>query len=495
MLEFCVVDGRLSRHDLVIGGTVSVQMSHLQGGTTFRNKLRPIVDEDIELGGKVAKFKFSEDSTRGIRKDLKSRQSLLPIDDIPLLDSAYFGFLSLEYNCSQKVVWVQVWLGNPEFGNSTNVSPQRFPLFSFLPDIRALKKRDHKMLGHVEQAKRCLLKCLHGVIIAGQADKVFAPPRTPCKREMSDSPHICQAIAMREHSAEIDRRLALIDALADKFAQDAVLTSEQLGSFDFGFGPERIKANQKGIWNPKDYAATLTIVSDPAGQYDDGDHGDSLYRYSYERQPAGRDPRGGSNVKLRAAMELQLPIIMLRKIGPGQYVPIMPVYVVADEPENQRFILALDESLRFIKDPTHLTQDERRYADRVVKQRMHQPEFRAKVLRAYETKCTVCELKRAPLLDAAHITADSDELGLPVVSNGLSLCKIHHAAYDENILGISPDYVVHINKAVLLEVDGPMLKHGLQEMNARKIWLPKRASEQPDRDRLATKFEKFQNAG
>ena len=194
-------------------------------------------------------------------------------------------------------------------------------------------------------------------------------------------------------------------------------------------------------------------------------------------------------------MELELPIIMLRTIRPGEYVPIFPVYVVSDDRPNRQFLLALGEGLRFIDDPLHLTENQRRYADRVVKQRLHQPEFRAKVLIAYETQCAVCVLKKGPLLDAAHITADSDDKGIPVVSNGLSLCKIHHAAYDTNLLGISPDYVVRINAELLLETDGPMLKHGLQEMNNRTISIPRRLIDRPDRERLSARFEAFREAG
>lgn len=294
---------------------------------------------------------------------------------------------------------------------------------------------------------------------------------------------------------ELSKREALMHALATEFAQNAVLTSRWLGRVDFGFGPERVKDVGKGIWNPSSYAGTLTIVSDPDSEYDDGDHGDSLYRYSYEKRPPGQDPRGGSNIKLREAMRLGLPIVMLRKIADGRFVPVMPVYVVKEEPEHRRFLLALDESLRFLPDPAHLTEDQRRYVERVVRQRMHQPEFRSRVLGAYELKCAVCDLKKTPLLDAAHITADIATDGLPVVSNGLALCKIHHAAYDENILGISPDYVVHINDDVLTEVDGPMLKYGLQQMDRRRLWVPRRAAQQPDKDRLAQRFEAFRSAG
>lgn len=283
-------------------------------------------------------------------------------------------------------------------------------------------------------------------------------------------------------------------SLATEFSQNAVLTSRWLSRVDFGWGPERIKDVGKGIWNPSSYAATLTIVSDPDSEYDDGDHGGSLYRYSYERRPAGQHPGGGSNAKLREAMRLELPIIMLRKVANAQFVPIMPVYVVKEEPEHRRFLLALDEGLRFLPDPAHLSEDQRRYAERVVRQRMHQPEFRSRVLGAYQRRCAVCELKKTPLLDAAHITEDSDDQGLPIVTNGLALCKIHHAAYDENILGISPDYIVRINSKVLIEIDGPMLKHGLQEMDRRNLWVPTRLKDRPDRERLAARFDQFKVA-
>lgn len=300
---------------------------------------------------------------------------------------------------------------------------------------------------------------------------------------------------MLDLSDEISKRNALMHALASEYAVSPTLTREWLSRLDFGWGPERIIDTSKGIWNPSAYAATLTIVSDPDGEYDDGDHGGSLYRYSYEKRPAGQNPQGGSNSKLREAMRLQLPIVMLRKVAGGHFVPIMPVYVVKEEPEHRRFLLALDESLRFLPDPADQSEAQRLYAERISRQRLHQPEFRARVLRAYDERCAVCVLRKVPLLDAAHIIADSADEGAPVVTNGLTLCKIHHAAYDENILGISPDYIVHINDDVLAEVDGPMLNYGLQKMDQRELWIPRRGQEQPDRERLSARFEAFKNAG
>jgi len=47
--------------------------------------------------------------------------------------------------------------------------------------------------------------------------------------------------------------------------------------------------------------------------------------------------------------------------------------------------------------------------------------------------------------------------------------KIHHAAYDTNIVGVDPDYRVHVRRDVLEEHDGPMLRHGLQGMQDVRI--------------------------
>jgi putative restriction endonuclease len=86
--------------------------------------------------------------------------------------------------------------------------------------------------------------------------------------------------------------------------------------------------------------------------------------------------------------------------------------------------------------------------------------------------------------------SDSDG-GQPVVSNGLAMCKIHHAAFDRGILGIRPDYVVQVRADVLLEVDGPMLRHGIQDVHGWNLELPKRTADRPSADALAGRFETF----
>jgi putative restriction endonuclease len=106
----------------------------------------------------------------------------------------------------------------------------------------------------------------------------------------------------------------------------------------------------------------------------------------------------------------------------------------------------------------------------------------------------MCRLRHADLLDAAHIIRDSDEGGLPVVPNGLALCKIHHAAYDRNILGVRPDLVIDVRRDILDEVDGPMLRHGIQEMAGIRLTVPRQRSAHPDRTNLERRYEEFRAA-
>jgi len=289
---------------------------------------------------------------------------------------------------------------------------------------------------------------------------------------------------------ELHLRQLIFERLADIVAENGVVSRAELEQLQVGDQQWRVIDRNRGIRNPKELLATLSVISNPKGPYADTHVGDCLYAYDYR---AGSTD--GDNRKMRRAFELGLPIILLRTIRPGIFVPIFPVYVVADDADSRRFILALDESLRFVSNPLQLKPAEREYAERIVKQRLHQPEFRGRVLLAYQTQCTVCSLRHGKLLDAAHIIGDTKQHGLPIVENGLSLCKIHHAAFDANLLGISPDYVVHINRALMEEIDGPMLRHGLQEMDGQLLTLPARASDRPGADRLAERFDEFRAAG
>jgi len=243
----------------------------------------------------------------------------------------------------------------------------------------------------------------------------------------------------------------------------------------------------RGIRNPSDFSSTLSIVSTADGPYDDTESDDGLLHYAYRKG----DPFGGDNVKLRHALETGMPLILFRKEVPNYLTPIAPVYVVYDYPEERTFLVALDEAFRYMGDLRDISEPQRAYALRLAKQRLHQPAFRTRVLLAYETRCAICQLRHGSLLDAAHIVPDGEELGAPITSNGLALCKLHHAAYDQNMMGVSPDLRVAVNRDLLHEVDGPMLRHGIQDMDGLRLISPRRNSDRPDPDRLQWRWHQF----
>jgi len=289
---------------------------------------------------------------------------------------------------------------------------------------------------------------------------------------------------------ERELRSQLMAALVERAAAgDGTLSRSELTSFQLGDRSWRVVDESRGIRNPAELLTTLSIISDPDGTYPDIEISPGVWQYAYQIGPLA-----GSNAKLRRAGELGIPVIFLRKLDKNVYLPVSLATVIHHDDVNRIFTIALGE-LEMLRDPANPTATERRYAERVVRQRLHQPAFRGIVLRAYDRQCAVCALKHPELLDAAHIIGDGEARGDAVVNNGLSLCKIHHAAYDRNLLGISPECEVRINRDLLEEIDGPMLKHGLQEMHGRRIGLPSRRKERPDRERLAERYAQFAAIG
>jgi len=266
------------------------------------------------------------------------------------------------------------------------------------------------------------------------------------------------------------------------------VSRRELEAFTFQGTPLKLIDQGRGIRNPRELAATLSILSQPGGPYEDVETTHGLLRYAYRIG----DPDAGDNRKLRRAAELGLPLILLIGIKPGVFVPFCPVYIARDVPDERYVEVAVDESLRYLPETDDV--DQRAYAQRLTRQRLHQPVFRARVLRANETRCAMCRLHHPELLDAAHIVPDNDAKGLPVVSNGLALCKIHHAAYDLNFVGVRPDLVIEVHPELLHEIDGPMLKHGIQELAGGHLLVPRPRADRPDAARLEERFELFRAA-
>ena len=247
---------------------------------------------------------------------------------------------------------------------------------------------------------------------------------------------------------------------------------------------------QKGIYRAAAQRgpAALSVNTSYKSPYDDEETADG-FRYAY-RSGSVDQP---DNRALRAACQLQVPIVYFVGTRPGWYRPEWPVFVIGDDPRARmvtltpgRMIGPYDEREPLLpEDPI-----ERRYAVRETRVRLHQARFRARVLPAYANQCTICRLKETRLLDAAHIVADTETAGEPAVTNGLSLCSIHHRAFDEDLVGVSPDYEVRVAPRLLEDEDGPMLDL-LKKAHATAIQLPTRKALQPDRELLAVRFDAF----
>ncbi|WP_240519947.1 HNH endonuclease [Brevibacterium aurantiacum] len=278
------------------------------------------------------------------------------------------------------------------------------------------------------------------------------------------------------------------------------LTREDLNDFSFADTGTRLIAPMQGIWKPGNYSAALsfrTSYTEPGKTppYEDSTGADGRFRYKWR----GTDPDHPENIGLREALYRRLPLIWFRGVAmnPARYQAITPVYIVDEEPEHQQFVFVAAEDVEAafeLSESAHETVA-RRYLLRMAKARVHQPVFRSMVLSAYENRCAVCMLAHPSLLDAAHIVPDNDERGVAAVINGLAMCKIHHAAFDRFFLGIRPDYVVEIRHDLLEEADGPMLRHGLQELHGNSLMsIPKSRRDRPNADLLEDKYEQFRNA-
>jgi putative restriction endonuclease len=298
---------------------------------------------------------------------------------------------------------------------------------------------------------------------------------------------------------------ALIRAAAFKHVRGLQEIHDPLGSEHLSAGfiyvGERLPLinQRRGIFKPQRMRYLLsirTVFPKPGARvwYDDQREvhrqiydGDQTVDYAF----MGDDPDAADNRWLREAWENQVPIIYFLGTSPGRFQAIVPAFIAGWDRQAKKASVAFGAP-----GEVALSADtaERRYALRTVKQRLHQASFRDAVIAAYRGRCALSGLPEPMLLDAAHIISDANErLGQPVVPNGIPLSKIHHAAFDAHLIGIDPDFRVHVAERLRAQHDGPMLE-ALKRLQSTTIHLPARERDHPDRDRLAERFEAFKAA-
>ncbi|MEX2488936.1 MAG: HNH endonuclease [Pseudomonadales bacterium] len=257
----------------------------------------------------------------------------------------------------------------------------------------------------------------------------------------------------------------------------------------------------RGIFKPRQLGRGLLSIKTTEPRqgrvniYSDQETDEGYFRYSLQRG----DAYAGGNKHLWEALEDRTPFIYFHAVAEGLYKAIWPCCVTnihaktgfaeivvgspgvvsASAPESVVYTLP--------------AAPERRYAVQETKRRLYQATFRENVLQAYNDRCAISGLPIRRLLDAAHITPDAEVDSSVEVSNGISLSRLHHQAFDANLLGITPDLKVVVSSQLLDSKDGALLT-ALQCCHNSKISVPRIEQARPDRDRLAMRFELFSEA-
>jgi putative restriction endonuclease len=115
--------------------------------------------------------------------------------------------------------------------------------------------------------------------------------------------------------------------------------------------------------------------------------------------------------------------------------------------------------------------------------RRRDPNFRPRVLNAYEYQCAVCgfSLKLGTLpvaLEAAHIKWHQAG-GPEEPSNGLALCSLHHKLFDLGAFTISDDFCLEESNQT-----NSAGKNTVSDFRGQKIFLPQEPNEHPDKEYL-----------
>lgn len=225
-------------------------------------------------------------------------------------------------------------------------------------------------------------------------------------------------------------------------------------------------------------------------RYDDQVASDEgFFTYCYQ----GAEVDAWDNRALAETYRLGAPLIYFYGVAPGLYRPLYPVFLQELDGPALTCRIAVDQP-GLLGGDAGTAAIRRAYVTVEAKKRLHQDAFRALVLRAYATRCAICNLPGTELVEAAHIVPDRDERGRPEVPNGMALCRLHHGAYDRNLIGIRGDYVVQVSQRLMREKDGPVLEFGIKAFHDKEIHLPSRCAERPVPEFLAERFGSFEAA-
>lgn len=132
----------------------------------------------------------------------------------------------------------------------------------------------------------------------------------------------------------------------------------------------------------------------------------------------------------------------------------------------------VEDALEEVKDttPSLTSKDEPEIKE--FKRKARNAAFSNNIKELYEYRCAVCGIKRFnkkgnPEVEAAHIYP-KEKNGPDKLINGISLCKLHHWAFDNGLLSITDDYKV----IVPTEINDDKNYEDITKFRGQKILLP-----------------------
>lgn len=272
----------------------------------------------------------------------------------------------------------------------------------------------------------------------------------------------------------------------------------------FQVGGKRVLfANQaRGIFKPQQMSAALSIKTtvprtgrsrwyrDQGLGSENLDHDTGLLRYDLARD----GPNDPTNQALLAAMHWNAPLIYFIGLAPAIYQPIFPVWVQEFKQEEGYVLLTTADSRNLELSSSDIIRDsnEASYSLTLTRIRLHQAKFSIRTKTAYQWRCAFSGLPVRELLVGAHIVPDA-EGGPPWVQNGVCMSALHHVAFDSHLIGVDPDFQVHVSSQLYEQEDGDLLV-ALKDLNGTQLRLPREQEDWPDRDFLARRFECFRNS-
>lgn len=280
-------------------------------------------------------------------------------------------------------------------------------------------------------------------------------------------------------------------------------------SIDTEYGKTLVATKAKGIYKPKWSKYALSVRHSLGSPYPDLDpviRDDGTWSYAYFQE--GLEPRARdeefTNRALMQCLSDRVPVAVFRQLSehPARY-EVLGLALVAGwgngyflfdgfardgyghqlqfpSASNSTTETVAHESVVDLFSPSSAVDERARVIAQVV-QRRGQPQFRSKLLVAYERECAISRCDAAQALEACHIFP---YLGPRTnhVSNGLLLRADIHTIFDLGLIAINP-------ASLRIEVSRLLIKSSYGQLKDSILRLPKDKDDEPNRDCLAAHRE------